>query len=549
MITASVVDGTLSCLRDVRPPVTIHPPCIWGDKLSTFSMDDQVQNKYAEGIEALKDEARSKLMGATSTKLMILVDSLERLGLAYHFETQIEEKLQEMYKEDDGGDHDLLATSLRFRLLRQHRYHVSCSVFDKFKDSDDKFKEALISDVEGLLSLYEAAYVQISGEGILQEALEFTTHHLTRVAPQLECPLKDKVNRALEHPLHRDVPIFHALIFIPIYATDESRDELLQRLATLNFNFLQNLYKKELCELSRWWNKFDLKSKLPYIRDSLVGSYLWAAAFHFEPQYSGVRMAVTKCLQIAVVMDDTYDNYATLGEAQLFTETLERWSMDEIDGLPDYMKTVYHFIMSTYEDYERDTTKEQMFAIPYFKEAVKQLGRAYNQELKWVMERQMPSFEEYVKNSEITSCVYVLFTALFPFLKSATKETIDWLLSEPQLAISTAMIGRFCDDLGSHERESKGGEMLTVLDCYMKQHGVSKQETVSKFAEIIEDAWKDLNAAWATTTSSPKEMVEQFLNYARMAGATYKNNGDAYTNPKYVFGPYIDALFVNPLVI
>lgn len=27
--------------------------------------------------------------------------------------------------------------------------------------------------------------------------------------------------------------------------------------------------------------------------------------------------------------------------------------MNEIDGLPDYMKTVYRFIMSIYEDHER----------------------------------------------------------------------------------------------------------------------------------------------------------------------------------------------------
>ncbi|KAL8479962.1 hypothetical protein ACS0TY_026778 [Phlomoides rotata] len=68
---------------------------------------------------------------------------------------------------------------------------------------------------------------------------------------QLESPLKDKLNRALEHPLHRDVPIIYARIFISIYEIDDSRDELLLKLAKLNFNFLQNLYKKELCELFR----------------------------------------------------------------------------------------------------------------------------------------------------------------------------------------------------------------------------------------------------------------------------------------------------------
>lgn len=87
----------------------------------------QLQEKYNEDIVALKNEARVMLTGATSTKLMILIDKLEKLGLAYNFESEIQEKLQQIY--DCNEDHDdLFTTSLRFRLLRQHRYHVSCSM-------------------------------------------------------------------------------------------------------------------------------------------------------------------------------------------------------------------------------------------------------------------------------------------------------------------------------------------------------------------------------------------------------------------------------------
>ena len=48
-----------------------------------------------------------------------------------------------------------------------------------------------------------------------------------------------------------------------------------------------------------------------------------------------------------------------------------RWNMDEVDRLPEYMRTVYRFIMSTFEDYERDAPKlGKAFAIPYFIETV-----------------------------------------------------------------------------------------------------------------------------------------------------------------------------------
>ena len=45
--------------------------------------------------------------------------------------------------------------------------------------------------------------------------------------------------------------------------------------------------------------------------------------------------------------------------------------MDEADQLPEYMRTVYRFILSTCEDYERDALKlGKAFATPYFIETV-----------------------------------------------------------------------------------------------------------------------------------------------------------------------------------
>ncbi|KAK6119778.1 hypothetical protein DH2020_046482 [Rehmannia glutinosa] len=255
------------------------------------------QETYAETIEALKKDVSRMLMSTSSSgELIKLIDTIERLGLAYHFEAEIEEKIEQIYNIHDGDEnYDLFTTALQFRLLRQHQYHVSCDVFDDIlKDKENKFKESVSSDVEGLLSLYETAHVRIHGEDILEEAFKFTTHHLTRMMPQLESPLKDKVKRALEQPYHRGIPIFEARVYIFIYEKDGSRDELLLKLAKVNFNYLQNLYKKEIFELSRWWDKFDLKSKLPYARDRLIECYLIGASFHFEPQYSDARKSFAK---------------------------------------------------------------------------------------------------------------------------------------------------------------------------------------------------------------------------------------------------------------
>ncbi|KAH6785025.1 hypothetical protein C2S51_037480 [Perilla frutescens var. frutescens] len=553
MATATNITAIPSNVRNLRPPIVTYKPSMWGDIFSTFTFDDQVQEKYSKEMEALKKEARSVLMAAASTKLMILIDKFERLGLAYHFDTEIENKLKQVYDSiEDEQDYDLFATALQFRLLRQHQYHVSCNVFNKFVGEDSKWKESLSSDVEGLLSLYEAAHVRIRNENILDDAVAFTVHHLTRMLTNLESPIKEKVEQALKRAIHRGLPLLNVRFYISVYGRDASTEEFLVKLAKLNFNFLQNIYRKELAELTRWWEKFQLKRKLPYARDRMVECYLWGTVFRYEPQYSYVRIAVAKNMQMVSIIDDMYDNYATLEEDNLFTHILERWNLDEIDVLPDFMKVVYRFIMSIYEDYERDAEKlGKSFAVPYYRETVKQLGRAYNKEQKWIMERQMPPFEEYMTNSVFTSCIYVMFMAFVPGMKSVTEEVVQWLLSEPKIVISTAKMGRTLDDLGSHERENKEGKLPTVVDCYMNDKGVSKQEALSEFVELVEDGWKDITEEWvkAGERSAPNELIQQLLNYGGAAEMTYNNREDGYTDPEKYLGPLIAALYVDPLLI
>lgn len=131
--------------------------------------------------------------------------------------------------------------------------YIETGVFDKFLGNDNKLDQGLISsDVEGLLSLYEAAHVRIHGEDVLEEATTFTRHHLTtQLGTKLESCLRGKVEIALENPLHRSVTIIQVPRYVSLYQRDETRDELLLKLAKLNFNFLQNVYKKELCDLTR----------------------------------------------------------------------------------------------------------------------------------------------------------------------------------------------------------------------------------------------------------------------------------------------------------
>lgn len=58
-----------------------------------------------------------------------LIDTLQRLGISYHFENEIRDTLEriynERYKDNAWRKNNLYATSLQFRLLRQHQFNIS----------------------------------------------------------------------------------------------------------------------------------------------------------------------------------------------------------------------------------------------------------------------------------------------------------------------------------------------------------------------------------------------------------------------------------------
>ena len=124
-------------------------------------------------------------------------------------------------------------------------------VFNKFKDEQGKFNRKFSSDIEGMLSLYDAAYLKIHGEDILDEALAFTSSHLQSMATQLSPSLAAKVNNSLKRPLHKNLPRLVARHYISMYEEEPSHDETLLLFAKLDFNMLQKLHQKELGSISK----------------------------------------------------------------------------------------------------------------------------------------------------------------------------------------------------------------------------------------------------------------------------------------------------------
>ncbi|GKV35343.1 hypothetical protein SLEP1_g43624 [Rubroshorea leprosula] len=445
------------------------------------------------------------------SKKLHLIDMVQHLGIAYHFEIEIENALEKINLGDANYfESNLYTIALGFRLLRQQGIKVSSEIFKKFMDEKGKFKEDVINDVLGMLNLYEAAHLRLHGEDILDEALAFTTSHLESMATKVSPLLAEQIAHALNRPIQKGLPRIEARHYISLYSREThfaSSNAALVRFAKIDFNMVQALHQKEISGITEWWKNLDFSTKLPYARDRVVECYFWIMGAYFEPKYSLARTFLTKVISMTSILDDTYDNYGTNEELELLTKCVERWDID-----------------------------------------MKKTMKAYLDEAKWCQEDYVPTIEEYMQVALVSSGYPMLITNSYVGMgEIATKEAFDWISNDPKILKACATICRLMDDIVSHEFEQTRDHVASGVECYMKQYGVSREETVKLFREDVANAWKDINEGFMKPTIFPMPILIVVLNFARVVDFIYKDD-DSYTN-SHTLKAHIDLLLVDPVIL
>ncbi|XP_009123605.2 alpha-barbatene synthase [Brassica rapa] len=540
---------------------TKFPPSKWGDHFLTVTVTDSDLDALAKEIEVLKPKVRDMLIlyseddGEATKRKILIIHFLVTLGLAYHFENEIEHIVKVAFEKIANlitDENDLYTISIMFRVFRTYGHNMSSDVFKRFIENDEKFKRYLINDFKGMLSFYEALHFRTTTDYILDEALNITLSHLEPIATsQLACPghISRLIQKALHIPQHMNIETLVAREYISFYEQEGNHDNTLLKLAKLNFKFLQLHYFQELKTITLWWRGLDHTSKLPpNFRERTIETWLAALMMYFEPQFSLGRIMSAKLYLAITFLDDACDTYASIDEVMNLVDCIERWDPDYMGKLQGHMQTAFKFVMSVYKEYE-DILRSQgrLFVLDEMIEEFKIIVRTNLQLVKWAREDYMPSFDEYIEAGGAEIGSYATITCSVMGLgEIGKKRDFEWLRSRPKVVQVLAAKTRLMDDMTDYEEDIGKCYTANALNYYIKQHGVTKEEAIKEFGKMIKDINKIVNKECLKTTNISRRVFNQIINYGRSLDVLYTSD-DVYNHREGMFKEYITTLLVDPI--
>ncbi|KAG6394024.1 hypothetical protein SASPL_144604 [Salvia splendens] len=529
---------------------------IWDDDYIQSFESLYTGEKYVCEAEKLKDLVRI-LIHITEDELdqLHLIDNVTRLGLSGHFKEQIANMLEKIYEAQEWLEKDLHFTSLKFRLLRQHGYHVPQEVFCSLMDEESNFKASLCEDMRGLVSLYEASYLSVEGENVMDLAKDFSLNHLARRLEQISEPrLREQVRHALEVPLHWRLQKLEARWFIQAYENTSEANLTLVELAKLDYNMVQATYQQELKLLSSydfsWYRETGLPEKLGFARHRLAECFLWALGFVPEPHLGYSREILSKIAVMITIIDDIYDVYGTLEELQLFTHTIEKWDINSLDSLPEYMKICILALFNSVNEFAYHILRDQGFnVISNLRKLWAELCRAYYLEATWFHSGYVPTTDEYLNIAWISSSGPLLLFYAYFTTNPINKKELKSLNQYPGIIRWPATVLRLADDLETsscvlEQYEMKRGDVPKTMECYMKETGCSEEDARKHIKQLIDTELKRMNKE-ILMENPIKNFGQTAMNLGRISLCIYQH-GDGFGLPHSETKKNLISLVVQP---
>ncbi|KAG5246829.1 (3S,6E)-nerolidol synthase [Salix suchowensis] len=442
---------------------------------------------------------------------LVMIDTLQRLSIDYHFREEIESFLKTQYMNFRSPNHpplDVFGVALCFRLLRQEGYNVSQEVFNSFKNEEGNFHFIQENDVKGLMEF----------EDILDEAGDFSARLLKRHESEI-------VANTLEHPYHKSLARVMVKNFLNNIDIRNENIKVFSEFAKIDYEIVRSIHQKEILQITNWWKDLGLAKELKFARDQPLKWHMWSISVLADPNLSEHRVDLTRPISLVYIIDDIFDLHGTLDDLSVFTEAVNEWDFTGANQLPESMKISLKALFDTTESISTNIFEKHGWnPIESLQKSWKKLCNAFLVEAKWFAQGEFPKSEEYLRNGIVSSGVHVILVHMFFLLgQGINKETVDFVDGFPPIITLTATILRLWDDLGTAKDENQDGNDGSYLECYTREHSnMTVERAREHVSQLISDAWKKLNRECLSRPSPFSSIfTKACLNVARMIPLMY----------------------------
>ncbi|KAI3962949.1 hypothetical protein MKW92_042996 [Papaver armeniacum] len=479
---------------------------------------------------------------------LCLVDDLERLGIDRHFEGEIQSLLDTVYRcwldMDEEIFSDMTTRAVAFRILRMHGYDVSSDALagEPFFNTPGGYSK----DLQCALELYRASQIMISpDEPILERQNMCSSNFLKQCLSKcsIHTDVFDKVmikevDYALKFPFYAQLERIENKRNVEHYNSDkltvlktsyrslntESKDLL--ELAVEDFNI-------SVCyvfHVNRWMkeNKLD---KLTFSRHVKKLTYLYfsAAATLFSPELSDARLSWAKNAVLATVVDDFFDGGGSREELVNLTELCEKWNgISAVEFFSENVEIIISALQNATNDYGEEVLSRQGYRVTsQLVEMWHSIIKANMKETDWYHNKVVPTFEEYMANTCITT---VLEPIVLPALYLIGSDVPEEVLRDAEylnLAKAMTTCGRLLNDIQTLKGEIKDGKLINVVSVLMSSgSGVSEEEALEKVRAMIEESRRELLRLVFHSKDSvmPRACKEVFWRVNKQMQFLYRND-------------------------
>lgn len=508
-----------------------------------------------------------------------MVDSLEKLGIDFHFQEEIQTVLDQTYRLWQQQEDDIFleptTCAMAFRLLRLHGYDISSEALSRF--SEDKFCNTLqgyLRDVDSVLELHKASQIVLhsTNDSVLHELYSWTRLFLDKYWSSSSTTDHKRFNYidhelpfAVRYPHHTYLDCILNQRSIKHYNVDQKRTlktsysclnlankEFLE-LAVENFNHCQSVIHEEFKQYQRWFRESGM-DKLEFPRAKVAYCYIVALVGNGSPELSKARLSWAKSGLALGIVDDFFDVWGSQEEQINLLHLMEKWDVDvSTECCSETVKILFLALKGIICEVADQAFKVQgRSVLCHVIQLWAEVLRTFSKEAEWGRTNHVPTLEEYFPNSIKSFAIGILIPGLY-LVGPKLSEKIIQSAEFNQLFEALSLAGRLLNDINGYQREKEQGKFNSITVELMHGSGtMGEEEIIEKLQRMVDEKRKELLRLVVKEEGSivPRNVKHLFWNWCKLFHLFYKKDDVVHaTELADEFSTINDLLMGNPILL